>query len=94
MLKKIGKKVLIMLLIIYLMYIQFVTKVSALQSMQKDDNKYIPNENHTLKKDIDSFMENNNFIELKEAFQETSWSSNKAAEADVIYINKKFMVNI
>mgnify|MGYP003353889908 CR=1 FL=1 len=47
-------------------------------------------------KDLSFFIDliYNNFIELKEAFQETSWSSNKAAEADVIYINKKFMVNI
>jgi FkbM family methyltransferase len=51
-------------------------------------------ENHSLKKDIDSFMEKNNFIEIKEAFLETTWSSDKAAEADVIYINKKFMVNL
>ena len=51
-------------------------------------------ENHSLKKDIDLFLEKNNFIELKEAYCPTTWSSEKAAEADVIYINKKYMVNL
>lgn len=48
-------------------------------------------ENHTLKDDMDSFFEKNNFYELKEAFLKTTWSSDQAAEADVIYINKAYV---
>jgi FkbM family methyltransferase len=48
-------------------------------------------ENHSLKQDIDTFMRENDFIELENAFTKTSWSSDKAAEADVIYINKRFV---
>lgn len=49
-------------------------------------------ENHSLKEDIDKFMEKNNFIELKDAFCKTPWSSSEAAEADVIYLNKDFII--
>lgn len=45
-------------------------------------------ENHCLKSDLDKFFINNNFYELEEAFLKTSWSNEKAAEADVIFINK------
>jgi FkbM family methyltransferase len=48
-------------------------------------------EEHSLKKDIDNFMFENNFIELENAFLKTSWSSDKAADEDVIYVNKKFI---
>lgn len=47
-------------------------------------------ENHTLKGDMDKFLQQNNFYELEEAFCKTTWSNEKAAEADVIYINKGF----
>lgn len=46
-------------------------------------------ENHCLKDDMDRFMESIEYTELKEAFLKTSWSCDKAAEADVIYLNKK-----
>jgi FkbM family methyltransferase len=49
-------------------------------------------ENHGLKSEIDSYFAKNNFIELEEAFLRTTWSSDKAAEADVIYLNKKFVI--
>ena len=49
-------------------------------------------ENHSLKDDIDKLMEKNNFIELKEAFCRTTWSCATAAEADVIYLNKGFIL--
>jgi FkbM family methyltransferase len=45
-------------------------------------------ENHCLKNDLDDFLKNNNFYELEEAFLKTSWSNEKAAEADVIYIKE------
>jgi len=48
-------------------------------------------EEHSLKQQIDDFMKDNNFIELEKAFCKTSWSGEKAAEADVIYINKNFI---
>jgi FkbM family methyltransferase len=48
-------------------------------------------EEHSLKQHIDDFMKENNFIELENAFCKTTWSSDKAAEADVIYVNKKFI---
>lgn len=47
-------------------------------------------ENHSLKNDVDEYFFKNSFCELKEAFLKTSWSSDIAAEADVIYVNKKF----
>jgi FkbM family methyltransferase len=49
-------------------------------------------ENHTLKEDMDKFLQDNNFTELQEAFCKTTWSSEKAAEADVIYLNKDFIL--
>jgi FkbM family methyltransferase len=51
-------------------------------------------EEHSLKKDIDQFMFDNNFIELESAFCKTTWSSDKAAEADVIYVNKNYIKTI
>lgn len=47
-------------------------------------------ENHCLKQDIDLFFKENNFYELSEAFLKTSWSNEIAAEADIIYLNKKY----
>lgn len=47
-------------------------------------------ENHSLKSELDSYFFENNFSELEEAFLRTTWSSDKAAEADVIYINNNF----
>lgn len=47
-------------------------------------------ENHCLKSDMDTYFTTNSFYELEEAFAKTSWSNEKAAEADVIYLNKRF----
>ena len=51
-------------------------------------------EEHSLKPDIDKLLFENNFIELEKAFCKTPWSCEKAAEADVIYINKKFIKDL
>jgi len=51
-------------------------------------------EEHSLKNDIDSFMFENGFVELESAFCKTTWSCDKAAEADVIYVNSKFIKDL